>query len=119
MQAFTGGVADPSTRVSFWPPFSLPRACRERRARLEVKVAHRHTASTPARAGAHLSVIILDDDDFVRREHSARCVVHVLVVPADPSLGLAVGLAVGETVILLHPLLPSAGVLMWMERGCQ
>ena len=27
--------------------------------------------------------------------------------------------AVGETVILLHPTLPSVGVSIWMERGCQ
>ena len=29
------------------------------------------------------------------------------------------GLAAGETVILLHPPLPSAGVTIGMERGCQ
>ena len=28
-------------------------------------------------------------------------------------------LAVGETVILLHPPLPLVGVSIWMERGCQ
>ena len=28
-------------------------------------------------------------------------------------------LAVGETVILLHPPLPLAGASIWMERGCQ
>ena len=27
--------------------------------------------------------------------------------------------AVGETVILLHPLLPLVGFSIWMERGCQ
>ena len=30
-----------------------------------------------------------------------------------------VPLAVGETVILLHSPLPSVGVSIWMERGCQ
>ena len=30
-----------------------------------------------------------------------------------------VDLAVGETVILLHPPLPLEGVSMWMEKGCQ
>ena len=30
-----------------------------------------------------------------------------------------VDVAVGETVILLHPLLPLVGVSIWMERGCQ
>ena len=33
---------------------------------------------------------------------------------ADPAR-----LAVGETVTLLHPLLPSVGVSIRMERGCQ
>ena len=33
--------------------------------------------------------------------------------------GSEVFLAVGETVILLHPPLPSVGVSIWMERGCQ
>ena len=28
-------------------------------------------------------------------------------------------LAIGETVILLHPPLPLVGVSTWMERGCQ
>ena len=30
-----------------------------------------------------------------------------------------VRLAVGETIILLHPPLPLVGVSIWMERGCQ
>ena len=31
----------------------------------------------------------------------------------------AAGTAVGEAVVLLHPPLPSVGVSVWMERGCQ
>ena len=29
------------------------------------------------------------------------------------------GVAVGETVILLRPTLPSVGVSIWTERGCR
>ena len=29
------------------------------------------------------------------------------------------GVAVGETVILMHPPLPLIGVSIWMQRGCQ
>ena len=39
--------------------------------------------------------------------------------PLLQRLQALVNLAVGETVILLHPLLPSVGVSIWMERGCQ
>ena len=35
------------------------------------------------------------------------------------SIGCASSLAVGETVILLHPPLHLVGVSMWMKRGCQ
>ena len=31
----------------------------------------------------------------------------------------AAGTAVGEAAVLLHPPLPSVGVSVWMERGCQ
>ena len=42
----------------------------------------------------------------------------VLVRPVG-GLHKGAGLAVGETVILLHPPLPLVGVSIWMERGCQ
>ena len=44
----------------------------------------------------------------------------VAAVKQGPPTGkMRVRLPVGETVILLHPTLPSVRVSIWMERGCQ
>ena len=43
---------------------------------------------------------------------------HIAAEVLTRSEGLA-SLAVGETVILLHPPLPLVGVSIWMQRECQ
>ena len=54
--------------------------------------------------------------DRHRRHHTAGPDLTKLVVPISASVQ---GLAVGETVILLRPTLPSVGVSIWTERGCR
>ena len=70
-------------------------------------------------AGALRTVVMSPLDNFMAATIASPAT--DLFVGADQTMVSAAGVfvAVGETVILLHPPLPLVGVSIWTKRGCQ
>ena len=80
---------------------------------------HACVGSPEASAGRTGDTTVSTQDNIEARQARAEQRSSIRVVEPCSCCLMGEEIAVGETVILLHPPLPLAGVSIGMERGCQ